>query len=391
MSDAGRPLAGLRVLDFTWAAMGPYAGYLLGGLGAEVIHVGRPDAQQSGRATAALYQELNSGKICVRIDVKRAGGQALVRRMASKADVFLENFRPGVVERLGLGYDDLSRDNARLVMVSASSVGRERTEGDDVGYAPIFCALSGVAHLTGHPDAPPVEIRHPADLTGGAVVVLAALAGLARRRRTGTGCYVDLAAREALLWTLAPALAASQADPATDRRMGNAHARHVPHGVFQCAGQNRWVSIAVGSDEEWRRFCDALGRRELSDDARFATEPDRGAHREEVDRIVDEWASQRSVETAAATLQAARVAAVPSMTNRDVCEDAHIRARGVLDHVDLGDVRRWFATPPWVFAGTPRRLPETLTGAEARRHAFGTVLGLDDATIAGLEADQVIG
>ena len=148
--DTG-PLAGTRVVDFTWAAMGPYAGYLLAALGAEVIQVSRPQKGVTS-TTASITQFFDIGKTCIKINVKDPKGKQILLDLAAKSDIFLENFRPGVIEGLGLDFEALQQNHPNLVMVSGSALGRGGSNSSYVGYAPIFSALSGLADSTGFPD-----------------------------------------------------------------------------------------------------------------------------------------------------------------------------------------------------------------------------------------------
>ena len=384
------PLSGLRVVELTWVAMGPYAGHLLASLGAEVIQVGQLEPE-SVSAAPRWYDELNIGKTCIGIDVKSDEGLDLMKQLLIRADVFIENFRPGVVERLGLSYEELSPTNPGLIMISTAAVGRKRTDGNYAGYAPIFSALAGLAHLTGDSDAPPTEIRHPADLTGGAVAVLGILAGVARRRKVGRGCYIDLSAREAVLWTLTAHFLGVQAGMETDSRRGNGHRWMAPHGVYRCKGENCWISIAIGSDGEWEKLCAVMSQPDLRSNARYAKSADRHLHRDELDRIIEMWTQDCESNELTVKLQAAGVAAFPSSTNRDLWNSQHLQGRGIFERVDGRNRQRWIARAPWVFTGSTRRHPPTVLGMDAVTYVFGDLMGLPSDQIEALRVKRVIG
>ncbi len=381
----GLPLKGLRVLDLGWVAMGPYAGYLLACLGAQVIHVARPQPGGLAGADAAAYNygfdTLNTGKTWVSIDLKHPDGAELLRTLAARCDIVLENFRPGVADRLGIGYAQLSKSNPRLVMVSASTYGRRNMAGAHVGYAPVFSALAGLANLTGHADGPPVEVSTPVDFYAGSVGVLGILAGLHRLCESGSGCHIDLAAREAVLWSLTNELAWLQEGHRDAVRQGNAHPDMAPHGVYRCRGENRWLSIAVGDDAEWRRLCGVMRMHELADDTRFVDTQSRIKHRAQLDRLLEQWTQDHDAGELCVRLQAAGVAACLSATSEDLWLDPHLQARGVFQSRQSAAGKRWYVAAPWLFADQPRQPLETISGPLAARAVFNDLLGLSQDKI----------
>lgn len=391
MKEPVKPLSGIRVIDFTWAALGPYAGYLLASLGAQVIHVGRPQSKMAGSTTASIYHELNVGKINVGIDVKHPEGRDLLVKLIEHADVFFENFRPGVVEKLQLGFDDVNKINPRLVMVSGSAIGRAGADGNFVGYAPIFTALSGLAHLTGYADGPPVEIRHPADLTAGAVAAFAALAGLASRKQTGKGLYIDLSARDAILWTLSAEVAATQNNKDIDSRIGNESRDHAPHDVYQCAGNNAWISIVAASDDDWKKLCEAIGSPSLATRAQFRTTASRLENKKEISGIIEEWTRARPLEQCLSILQGAGIAAFPSLTNKGIFEDPHVQARKTLQLDQVAESKVWSAGPPWIFHPGQRDALKTVNGDDALDYVFSQILQIPKPKLNDLQKSGIVG
>ena len=390
----GLPLKGLRVLDLGWVAMGPYAGYLLSCLGAQVIHVARPQTAGLAGADAAAYNygfdTLNTGKTWVAIDLKQPAGVELVRTLAARCDIVLENFRPGVSDRLGIGYAQLSKANPRLVMLSASTYGRRYMAGAHVGYAPVFSALAGLAQLTGHADGPPTEISTPVDFYAGSVGVFGILAGLHRLAESGAGCHIDLSAREAVLWSLTNEMAWMQCGHRDGARAGNAHPRMAPHGVYRCRGANRWLSIAVGSDAEWRRLCGVMGMPALAGDARFVDMHGRIERRAQLDRMLEQWTAASEARDLWARLQAAGIAAFLSATAEDLWHDPHLRERGVFQSRQTAAGARWYVTAPWRFADQQRQSLETVTGPAALKAVFTDALGLAQASIDTYLRDGVV-
>ena len=397
-----RPLQGLRVLDLGWVAMGPYAGYLLSCLGAEVIHVARPHGGNTAGVDNAAYNygfdTLNTGKTWVAIDLKQRDGVDLLRQLAAHCDIVLENFRPGVSARLGIGYEVLSAANPRLVMLSASTYGERHMRAPYPGYAPVFAALSGLADLTGNADGPPTEVSTPVDFFAGSVGVLGLLAGLHRLRTTGRGCHIDFSAREAILWSLAHALGLIEAGQHAATRCGNSHPNLSPHGVYPCAGDNRWLSIAIGSDAEWQRLCACAGAGAGAaahpavhlNDARLATLAGRIEHRTALDALLAQWTRGHEVWALCHRLQAAGVAATPSATSEDLWHNPHIKARGMFQPSGGGGANRWHAAAPWLYSGEARGALQTVDGAAAIDKVFGGVLGLPPAQIADMMRTGVI-
>ena len=379
MTSNDGPLSGLRVVDFTWAAMGPYAGYLLAGLGAEVIQVSRP-LKGSSSTTASITQFFDVGKIAVQIDVKVVEGKQILLNLIEKSDIFLENFRPGVVESLGLDFESVSKINPNLIMVSGSALGRGGSDSSYVGYAPIFSALSGLSDSTGFEDGRPTEIRYPADITSGAVMAFAAIAGAANRHESGT--YVDLAARDALLWTLTSSFLVNSANKPM-KRLGNSHETSFPHGVFKCAGHDQWVSISVDHETKRQAIYSLIGRTDIAELA-LMSESDK----QSVEHALEAWASQFEAKRVVIQLQAMGVAAFASVDSKDIWEDKHLRAREVFRHVeDIG----WVAAPPWRRVGQQEQLPTTCKLASARKRVFNEILGIELDVIEQMLVRGVIG
>ena len=390
--NIAQPLQGLRVLDLGWVAMGPYAGYLLSCLGADVIHIARPPSGDPAGVDHAAYNygfdTLNTGKTWVAIDLQRRAGVALLKQLAARSDIVLENFRPGVSTRLGIGYDALSAANPRLVMLSASTYGERQMGAPYPGYAPVFAALAGLADLTGNADGAPTEVSTPVDFFAGAVGVLGLLAGLHRLRATGRGCHIDFSAREAILWSLAHAWGSLQAGQADLRRIGNSHPDMAPHGVYPCAGENHWLSIAVGSDAEWQCLCTCAGA--ALADACFATVAGRIEQRSALDTALAQWTRTQQLWALCERLQAAGVAAYPSASSEDLWNNRHLKTRGMFQPGSHGSVSTWHAAAPWAYPGQMRSPLPTTDGAAAIARVFGGILGLLPERIAELMRSGVI-
>jgi len=391
-----KPLAGIRIADFTVHNAGPFCTHLLSQLGAEVIKIEsamRPDAFRKphpvyGRMGPATFDQVASTKLSVRINLKKPEGAELARKIVAISDIAAESFRPGVMGRLGLGFDALKAVKPDLVMLSVSSSGQSGPDSHFAGYAPLFGAWGGLGELTGYEDGPPVEIRHVMDHTVGMNAAFAVMAALHGRRTTGEGCHVDVAAREVAASLIGEALllAAAGGEP---HRIGNAHPRMAPHGVYPAQGKDRWIAIAVSGDAEWRALAGIIG----CTDSRFATEAGRKANAGELDRIVGEWTASRDANGASAQLQAAGIAAHASWTTPEIAADEHLHARNAI--VDVaepdGTIRAGVGVPMRLSKGAEigihRGTPKL---GEHEDYVYGELLGLGRGERRALEEAEVI-
>lgn len=376
-----KPLHGIRIADFTVHNAGPFCTNLLSQLGAEVVKVEsamRPDAFRKphpvyGREGPATFDQVASTKLSVRINLKKPEGIALAKRLVAVSDIAAESFRAGVLDRLGLGYEALKAVKRDIILLSVSSCGQVGPDSHFAGYAPLFGAWGGLSDLTGFADGPPVEMRHVMDHTVGMHSAVAVMAALHRRRATGEGAHVDVAAREVASALCGEALLLAAAGGAP-RRMGNRAEGLEPHGVFPAAGEDRWISIAVRSDAEREALRTVIGP-DLSDTA------------------ISAWTAQRDANAAAAELQAAGVAAHASWTTPEIAADPHLRARGTITEVAEpdGKLRAAVAVPMRLSKGAEvgihRGTPEL---GQDEDHVYGELLGLSRAERSALEEAEVI-
>lgn len=398
MSLGSAPLAGVRIADFTIHAAGPFCTHLLSQLGAEVIKIEsrtRPDAFRKphavyGRMQAATFDQVSANKLSVRLNLKQPEAVVLAKRLVAVSDIAAESFRPGVMKRLGLSFEALCEAKPDLVLLSLSSCGQSGPDSHFAGYAPLFGAWGGLGWMCGYSDGPPVEMRHVMDHSAGMHAALATVAALHQRRRTGAAQHVDLAAREVASAMIGDALVLASTG-ATPPRPGNADAAMAPHGVYATRDPDRWLTLAVRNDAEWRALQRLLAPG--ADEPRFATQAGRLAAREALDALVERWLAQRDADATAAQLQAAGVCAHVSWTLQDIADDPHLRARGAVTEVSAPDI------PPRLAVGAPARFSAS-TGVGIHRltpalgqdedYVFGELLGLDRAQRADLEAREVI-
>lgn len=288
-------LDGIRVFDLTIAAVGPWAAKLLGELGADVIKVEAPEGELAHyipppiKGTAVLYISANFNKRHIVLDLKQEEDRAIALKIIEKSDVFLQNMRPGAVERLGLGYDVVSQVNPKLVYVAASAYGRTGPMAQEAGIDPTVQAFSGWCSITGQPGSQGEMFRHYAhlDLNTSTMIVEAVLQGLLARERTRKGQKIEIEMLSAALSLQTSRLAEFFATGEQPQPLGSAVTTTVPHQAFLCQ-DHKYIAVGVVSEEQWPRFCRALKIEELSHDPRFATNPQRVAHRAELIPLLEE-------------------------------------------------------------------------------------------------------
>jgi len=351
-------LAGLLVCDFGWAVAGPVLSRFLAHHGATVIKIesntrldgtrlSTPFRGKPSRNNSGYFDQHNAGKLGITLDLKHPEGKRIARRLALKADVVNENFVPGVLDELDLGYESLRRDRPDLIMISSSAQGQDGPNARAPGLGVTLQGLVGLAHLTGWPDRLPVGTGEP--YTDTLVVWTAGtalMAALDYRRRTGQGMHIDLSQFEIVAHVLAPGLLHEQFTGARHARMGNASLARAPEGVFPCAGDDRWCAISVENDAQWRALAGVIGLAASPSDGQDLAW--RRAHNEALERAIADWTCTREVEQVENALFAARVPAHRVATGKDIMEDAQLAARGhwvKRDHPSMGE--HLYEMPPF--------------------------------------------
>jgi crotonobetainyl-CoA:carnitine CoA-transferase CaiB-like acyl-CoA transferase len=335
------PLAGLRVLDLSRVLAGPLCTMMLGDLGADVVKVERPGAGDDTRTwgppwaagpdgrEAAYYLCVNRNKRSVAADLKDPEGRALVRRLARGADVVVENFAPGTLERMGLGYEELSADNPGLVFCSVTGYGSDGPEAGRPGYDYAVQARAGWMAITGEPEGAAMKVGVAVvDVLTGQNAAVAVLAALRERERTGRGQRVEVVLFDA---ALAGLINVAQAALVTGRepvRYGNAHPTIVPYQAFEAA--DRPFVVAVGNDGQWRRLCEGLGWSDLLADDRFSTNPGRVENRESLAAALAERFRARPASEWLAEMEAAGVPCAPVQSVGEALGDPVLTERGGL-------------------------------------------------------------
>ncbi|MDE2303687.1 MAG: CoA transferase [Sphingomonadales bacterium] len=409
--DAASPLAGLRVLDLGWVWSAPQVGSILAQLGAEVIkveHRARPDNSRlsgaiirdgqriEGQTTdmSPMFHQINKGKSGITLNLKEPAGVDLLMRLARSCDIVLENMSAGSLERSGIGYDRLSADNPRLVMVALSGAGQFGPLADMRTYAPTMSSFVGLESLVGYPDELPTGALNFAigDPNAAAHALVALSAALLQRESTGRGCYIDLSQTEALLATLTPYVLQAQIEGRQPLPAGNAHPAMAPHGIYPAAGGDSWLSIAVRDNSDWSALSLVAHDQAWAHDTRFAAACDRIAARAQLDSLIAAWTATRERDALVTELRAAGVPSSPVNDIEGVWSDCQIAARGMADTVDIpGLGQEVLFRAPWNVGGlgiaTGTRGP--LIGEDNERVLCG-MLGLAGDEFEGLVAAGVI-
>jgi len=403
VNSATQILNGIRILAFTTGYAGPYAGRLLAGYGAEVIKIEskkggldtfRHYGQHKDIDAAPRFIECNLGVRSMAVNLKHPTGARLVRELAGKADAILQNFRPRVLDKLGLGDDELRKANPKLVIVKLPGFG---SEGPKSGYGTWgfnLTAFSGMTYLWNHPeqDRPIGSQGVYPDHLGFVVGPTLLVAALLKSRRTGKGVTIDLAQIEGTAYTLGATYLETSVNGADPQPKGNHYGAAAPHGCFRCQGEDRWCVISVRDDSEWQSFCHVIGRPELVGDARFADPQSRLEHRAELNAIAQQWTESRSAEEVMNQLQSVGVPAGVVQTGADLLKDPQLRHRNYF--ASFGDsLIGPFEIPRSgiLFQGMaeePLRLPNRF-GAD-NDQILGELLGYDQATIDQWRAEEVL-
>jgi crotonobetainyl-CoA:carnitine CoA-transferase CaiB-like acyl-CoA transferase len=365
------PLHGVRVIDMTRVLAGPFCTMSLGDMGAEVIKVEEPGKGDDTRGwppfvhgEATYFLSVNRNKKSLTLDLKAPDGQEILRRLLASADVVVENFRPGTMERLGFGYETLERANPRLIYCSISGFGESGPEAHRPGYDLIVQGESGVMDITGFPDGPPVKVGNSiGDLVAGMAAAQGITLALLSRSQTGKGQKVEIGMLDVMASLLTYQAGLYWNAGGRPARRGNEHPSIVPYEVFKA--QDVYITLGVANNSLWDRTCKALDRPDLIKDPRFDTEANRVTNRKVLVPLLNEILGARPADEWLARLDKAGVPAGRIKSVAEVCESAHLRARGMmvsLAHPKAGSIR---------VMGVPVRLHDTPGGAQAAPPLLG--------------------
>lgn len=392
------PLSGYRVIELCSTIAGPVCARLMADFGAEVIKVEPPEGdaarnmglQDQGESLYCASMLRNKQTVC--IDMKTGEGKELVRELARSADFLIENFRPGTLERLGLGYEALSRDNPGLIMVRISGYGQDGPYSHLPGYGAICEAVAGVRHLTGDPDRPPARVAlATTDYLTAVYAAFGAMLALEQRHRSGKGQVVDAALYETAFSMMESYVPAYPRLGVVPKRQGPRLMNTAPNSLYR-SRDDSYVLIAANNDAIFGRLAAAMGHADWATDERYATQIERGKRVDEMDAMVEAWTSQRDAAEIVARMQEAGVPVAKVYTIADIFADPHFAARGMLakvPHPRLGEV---------VLPGIVPRLSDTPGEIREAGHLLGAdtdavlaeTLGLGEERIAALRQAGVI-
>ena len=399
------PLAGIRVVDLTMVWAGPLGTRLLGDYGAEVIKIEGPRQWDLLRGLggiarteprwynkAAYFNHNNRNKYSAVLDLRQEAGRELLLQLCAKSDVIVENYRANVMDNLGLGFEEVRAASPRIVYLSMPGHGKTGPEANYVTYGTNVEQLAGLVSISGYEGGEPLKTGFSyGDPASGVAVPGAVALGLRQRAQTGEAVFIDLAQRENLTGFVGEYVVDYSMNGVLREPAGNRHRHFAPHGVYRCAGEDRWIAIACENDEQFRALCKVLGQPELGDDGRFATMAQRKAHEPELDDVIEAWTSLRGHYEAMHVLQRDGVPAGAVLTIPEVMSDPQLRARGAWSQQTHPDAGTWeVETPPWGLPRTPGHARIPAPGfAEHNDYVFRDLLGLDEEAVARLYAAGV--
>jgi crotonobetainyl-CoA:carnitine CoA-transferase CaiB-like acyl-CoA transferase len=411
------PLKGLRVVDLSRVFAMPYAAAFLADLGAEVIKVEgcgflAADTRLGGPFGGpwaddvpgdlhwernGVFHVLNRGKRSVTLDLNQAAGLDTLKKLIATSDIVIENFTPRVMRKFSLDYPNLRELRSDIIMVSNTGYGHN---GPFSNYGAMAASLEpthGCGAFIGYEGGPPSKIGNSyTDFLASWTALYSVMAALLYRERTGKGLWVDLAMYQVGVAFMGEGLLDYAFNGRVSRRMGNRHELYSPHNTYPCLGKDRWVTIAVTDEQQWRALCQVMGSPGLADDPRFADSPARVKHRDALDDIVAAWTLPLDHYQVAHRLQAVGVAAGPVLDARDLFTDPHLVARKFFDHIEhpaeTGVGCRPQLGRPWRFSAfkVPTPSPGPRLG-EANDEVLSALPGLDEAQLAAMAKAGIIG
>lgn len=408
---AYRLLEGTRILDLTMVFAGPVSTEILADMGAEIIKIEsiqRADVFTRGNVfpenepgedpwnRGCFFHTLNAGKKGISLNLGSEEGRDIFRRLVKISDAVIENYSPRVMDNWGLNYEELKKLKSDIIMVSISGLGHYGPLRDFYMYVPGMEGMSGLTSITGFPDEPPLLSGGAyGDWATGANAAAALLTALFYRVQTGEGQYIDLSGREAVACHIGDILTDFTYTGHSPSRNGNHHPAAAPHGCYRCAGEDRWVNIAVESEEQWISFCKVIGSPAWTEDERFAALSSRLANREELDRLVEEWTARHDHLEVMKVMQEAGIIAGAVFTMEEINTNPHLAERGFFRIVDHGEGTGKRPLPglmPAKFSGvesfTPERAPRF---GEDDDYIFGTLLKMSADEMKTLAEKKIIG
>lgn len=391
-----QPLQGIRVLDLTQIYQGPYASFLMAMAGAEVVkveaHSGDRIRRGGGKDTPLAYAMLNSNKKCLTLDLKHPRGKEILKSMAKEADVMLENFAAGTMDRLGLGWEVMREVNPRLIYGTATGYGVTGPDKDQLAMDHTIQAAAGIMSITGETGGPPARAGGtPSDIMGGIHFYAGILSAILGRNATGKGTRVEVAMQEAMYFVLSSEYAHYHRTGELPERRGDKTASNTaPYGRYEC--NDGWIAIIVVSEPQWQRLAELIGHPELNESPEYSSGASRHEHEAEINEMIGAWTKTQSRDEAYRKIREHRIPVAPVRDVADVMNDPHMHERGMLNrmtHPYMGDV---------ILPSSPIRLSEFAPSPIEFFHEPGADnaavlsdwLGMSEADIESLAAEKVI-
>ena len=404
MQNATMPLEGITIADFSWVLAGPRATEHLGAMGARVIKIEGPYHPDQFRSSpveipgadsekySATFWSLNYSKLGCTIDINKPKGRQLALEVVKRSDVVLENYAYGMMDRVGLTYDDLREVRPDIIMVSGSAIGKSGPDKKYVTYGSLLHAFSGLNDVTGYEGEEPGTLGGTfSDPVTGATMALAILGALWYRKRTGKGQYIDLSMAETTMAQIPEFFMDYSVNGRLSGPQGNREEGSAPHNSYPCK-DGEWLAIAVRDQQEWEALCVAIGEPEWTKDPLFSDQYCRWNNRQELDKLIQVWTRQQTASEAMTSLQRAGVPAGVCYNSKGIFEDPHHNARGMFVELEQEIVgRKPIVRLPWLLNPGPngRYFPAPMLG-EHNDLVFRDLLGLSEAEMEDLRTSKVI-
>lgn len=392
-----KALEGIRVLELTHVISGPFCGMLLGDLGAEVIKAERPntgefyreEAQKNEEGISIIYPTYNRNKKGITLNVKAEETREIMHKLIKETDIFVENYRPGLLKKLGLGYDELKQINPRLIMVSISGFGQTGPYAKAPAYDMTIAAISGLMSVNGEHGRPTKTGPAISDFLSGIYGAVGALAALQHRERTGEGQYVDVSMMESAMSIFDAFFAQTHFTGVAPEGMGNRRANYAPVNSFKV--KDGYVYIAGSKQKHWESLAKVMDRLDLLENPKFSTTTARKSNEDEIEGIVEAWTKNYEAADLVALLEAEAIPCAPVKGLKDVMHDPHVLSRESLittTYPGLGEYPSPALTPKFSTIEVPKEAAPTL--GQHNREVYCDILGYSEEEFLRMASDGVI-
>lgn len=398
-----KPLEGLKVADFSWVLALPLMTKTLAECGAQVIKIEgktRPDGERirydykdhiPGYNRATDFNQNNTTKLSFALNLAKPGGKEVAKRLVAWADVVTENFAGGVIEKMGLGYEELKKVNPDIIMLSASMQGQTGPHAHHPGYGHHLTALSGFHHLVGWPDRKPQHYDAHTDFLVSSLAIVCIMSALDHRRRTGKGQYFDMSQYEIGVQFMSHLILDYEVNGNVAVRNGNRCDFAAPHGNYCCKGDDHWCTVGMFTDTEWQNFCKVIGNPDWTKNTKFSTLLNRKKNEDELDKLVEAWTVNHTQEDVMYLMQASGVGAGVAESGEESVEDAQLKHSHFFRELNHAEIDKYVSPrPPFQFSKADIEVRTTPLLGEHNEYVCKEILGMSDTEIAGLIIDGVL-